>query len=202
MLEPHIVKYTHAYFPVGLFDEVNLDYLNEGYIFGRKNNTYVSMIVKSNGEAELQFKNDMDGVTASDIEYDMSKIKTDVADLIENTSDYRYDLIYKGGDEHAWITELSSVEQDTSFDSFVNRILDNEYTFNNDLVTYTSNNKEYKVQYDSYFKINDVDVDMEYERFESAYIKDNKTLRKSDVIEFSFNGKSLTLNYKDLKRVM
>ena len=26
MLEPHVVGYTHAYFPVGLFDEVVLDY--------------------------------------------------------------------------------------------------------------------------------------------------------------------------------
>ena len=27
MLEPHIVEYTHAYFPVGLFDEVNMNYI-------------------------------------------------------------------------------------------------------------------------------------------------------------------------------
>ncbi|MBO5711919.1 MAG: hypothetical protein J6R47_03685, partial [Acholeplasmatales bacterium] len=131
MLEPHIVEYTHAYFPVGLFDEVNLDYLDEGYIFGRKNNTYVSMAVKSNEPAKLMFKNDMENVTKDELEKDFNAIKESVRELIETTNDHRYDLIYEGGNSHAWVTELSSVEEDNSFESFVNRILNNQYTFEN-----------------------------------------------------------------------
>ena len=42
MMEPHTVEYTHAYFPVGLFDEVNLEYMAEGYVFGARDfKTYI-----------------------------------------------------------------------------------------------------------------------------------------------------------------
>ena len=55
MLEPHIVTYTHAYFPVGLFDEVNLDYMDQGYVFGRKGDTYIMLKAMSDGSATLAF---------------------------------------------------------------------------------------------------------------------------------------------------
>ena len=56
MLEPHVVKYSHAYFPVGLFDEVNLDFINDGYVFGRKGDTYIMLCAMSDGDAKLSFK--------------------------------------------------------------------------------------------------------------------------------------------------
>ena len=201
MLEPHIVKYTHAYFPVGLFDEVNLNHLEEGYIFGKKNQTYVSMAVKSNGEGKLMFKNDMKDISKEELDKDFNAIKSSVKELIETTNDYRYDLIYQGGDSHSWITELSSVEQDGSFEDFIDRILSNNYSFIDDKVTYTSNSKTFEVAYNSYFKINSVDIDVEYERFESDYVKNGITNRKADEIIFEFNGKSLTLNFNEKKRV-
>ena len=200
MLEPHIVEYTHAYFPVGLFDEVNLTHLDEGYIFGRKNHTYVSMAVKSNEPAKLMFKNDIEGVSKEEIEKDFNAIKTSVKELIETTEDHRYDLIYQGGESHAWVTELSSIAQDGSFNNFVERILSNSYSFENNNVLYTSNNKNFDVLYDSYFKLQGQEVNTEYQRFEGAYVKNNATVRKADVIEFAFNGKSLTLNYNEKKR--
>ena len=200
MLEPHIVEYTHAYFPVGLFDEVNLTHLDEGYIFARKNDTYVSMAVKSNEPAKLMFKNDMENISEEEIEKDFNAIKTSVKELIETTEDHRYDLIYQGGDSHAWVSELSSIAQDGSFNNFVERILSNSYSFENNNVLYTSNNKNFDVLYDSYFKLQGQEVNTEYQRFESAYVKNNATIRKADVIEFAFNGKSLTLNYNEKKR--
>ena len=200
MLEPHIVKYTHAYFPVGLFDEVNLSYLDDGYIFARKNDTYVSMAVKSNGEGKLVFKNDMEGVSQEELDKDFNAIKSSVKELIETTNDHRYDLIYIGGDEHAWVSELSSIEEDGSFNNFVNRILLNNYTFIDNNVIYTSNDKTFDVKYDSYFKLSGVEVDMDYERYESNYVENNVTLRKTDEIKFSFNNKSLILNFKEMKR--
>lgn len=201
MLEPHIVKYTHAYFPIGLFDEVNLNHLEEGYIFGKKNQTYVSMAVKSNGEGKLIFKNDMENISKEELDKDFNAIKSSVKDLIKTTNDYRYDLIYQGGESHAWITELSSVEQDKSFADFINRILANNYSFIDDKVTYTSNSKTFDVEYNSYYKINNTDIDVDYERFESDYVKNGITNRKSDEIIFEFNGKSLTLNFNEKKRV-
>lgn len=201
MLEPHIVEYTHAYFPVGLFDEVNLDYLDKGYIFARKNQTYVSMAVKSNSEAKLSFKNDMKDVSKEELEKDFNAIKSSVKELIETTSDHRYDLIYQGGDSHAWITELSGCDYDVNFENFVNRILSNQYTFENNVVRYTTNNQTYDVKYNEYFKINNVDVDVEYGRFESEYVKNKKVDRKVDEITFEYKGKSLTLNFNEKKRV-
>ena len=201
MLEPHIVEYTHAYFPVGLFDEINLDYLDKGYIFARKNQTYVSMAVKSNSEAKLSFKNDMKDVSKEELEKDFNAIKSSVKELIETTSDHRYDLIYQGGDSHAWITELSGCDYDVNFENFVNRILSNQYTFENNVVRYTTNNQTYDVKYNEYFKLNNVDVDVEYGRFESEYVKNKKVDRKVDEITFEYKGKSLTLNFNEKKRV-
>ena len=87
MLEPHIVQYTHAYFPVGLFDEVDLSHMEDGYVFGRKNNTYVAMAVKSYDQGKLMFKNDMEGVSKEELEKDFKAIKTSVRELIETTND-------------------------------------------------------------------------------------------------------------------
>ena len=200
MLEPHVVQYTHAYFPVGLFDEVNLDYLSQGYIFARKNNTYVMMAAKSDGNATLMFKNDMEGVTLEDIQTDISKIKESVKNLLQTKSDTRYDLILEGGTKHAWITELSSVEEDQSFESFINRILSNNYTFNDLTVNYTTNNKIFDVKYAEYFKINNEIVDTNYQRYENDYIIGNVISRKAEIIEYSFNGKTLKLNFKERTR--
>ena len=196
MLEPHVVGYTHAYFPVGLFDEVNMEYLSEGYIFGRKGDTYVMMGAKSDSDAKLMFKNDMEGVTEQELAEDRDDIKENVKEVIEASGDLRYDLIFEGGETHAWVTELSSIEQDGSFEAFVNRILANDYTFEAMKVTYASAGAQFEVKYNEYFKLNGELVDTEYARYESAYV-DGKVERKAEVIRYVFNGKTLVLNYKE-----
>ena len=196
MLEPHIVEYTHAYFPVGLFDEVNTDYLDEGYIFGRKGDAYIMLHAISDGVGTLAFKNDMPGVTAEEIATDISKIKDSVRELIEASGDARYDLIFEGGDTHAWITELGCTKDNGSFAEFVADMLDNEYDFTDMTVTYTSGDKTFDVKYAEHFKLNGELVNTEYARYESSYVAGGKTERKADVIELSFNGKTLKLNYK------
>ena len=195
MLEPHVVGYTHAYFPVGLFDEVNLEHLDEGYVFARKGDTYVMMLATSDGEATLAFKNDMPGVSAEDIASDMSKIKDSVREVIEASGDLRYDLILEGGKNHAWVTELSSVKEDGSFGEFVERILANKISFEDMTVKYESDNKSFDVKYNEHFKLNGEKVDTNYARYESVYVG-GKTEREADVITLSFGGKTLTLNYE------
>ena len=195
MLEPHVVKYTHAYFPVGLFDEVNLEHLDEGYIFARKGDTYVMMCAMSDGDATLAFKNDMPGVSEDDIKSDMSKIKDSVREVIEASGDLRYDLILSGGTSHAWITELSSVKEDASFDAFIARILANKVSFDDMAVNYNTRNKAFDVKYSEHFKLNGETVDTNYARYESVYVG-GKVEREADVISLSFGGKSLTLNFE------
>ena len=196
MLEPHVVEYTHAYFPVGLFDEVNLDYMSEGYVFGRKGDSYVMLRAMSDANATLCFKNDMNGVSAEDISSDMSKIKDSVRELIESSGDLRYDLILQGGESHAWITELGSVEQNGSFGDFVNQMLQNKCSYNDMTVSYESGKKLFNVKYSEHFMINGEVIDTNYARYENPYV-DQKVERKSEIITLSFNGKNLLLNFKE-----
>ena len=196
LLEPHVVTYTHAYFPVGLFDEVNLEYLDRGYIFGRKGDSYIMLRAMSDGDGVLQFKDDMLGVTAEDMAADRDKIKTSVKELIEASGDLRYDLIFQGGENHAWITELSHREQDGSFEAFVERTVGNAAEFADLTVTYTTAGKQLQARYDDYFKCNGTDVELSYPRFDNPYVP-QAVQRKAEVITFSFNGKQLVLNFKE-----
>ena len=196
MLEPHVVKYTHAYFPVGLFDEVNLDHMAEGYVFGRRGDSYIMLRAMSDGSGTLTFKNDMAGVSGEDIVADMGKIKDSVRELIEASGDLRYDLIFEGGTSHAWVTELGSIEESGSFDSFVSKMLANNCEYDDMTVRYESENRAFNVKYGVHFTINGEKIDTNYARYESAYV-DVKVERKSEVISLSFGGKTLTLNYKE-----
>ena len=196
MLEPHVVSYTHAYFPVGLFDEVNLDYMDQGYVFGRKGDTYIMLRAMSDGTATLAFKNDMPGVSAEDITSDMSKIKESVCELIEASGDLRYDLILDGGSAHAWVTQLGSIEENGSFADFISTTVANSCKFSDMAVSYETNGKTFDVKYNEYFKINGQTVDTNYARFENDYVANGKIERGADVMEFSFNGYSLTLDFK------
>ena len=121
--------------------------------------------------------------------------------MIEATGDFRYDLILEGGTNHAWITEVSSIKEDDSFQAFISRILANDISYSNMNVKYNSNNKSYDVLYNEYFKLNNQEVDMEYDRYESDYVADS-IKRKADVISYVFNGYSLELDYKNNKRVI
>ena len=196
MLEPHVVKYTHAYFPVGLFDEVNLDHMAEGYVFGRRGDSYIMLRAMSDGSGTLTFKNDMMGVNGEDIVADMSKIKDSVRELIEASGDLRYDLIFEGGTSHAWVTELGSIEESGSFDSFVSKMLANNCEYDDMTVRYESGNRAFNVKYGVHFTINGEEIDTNYARYESAYVN-VKVERKSEVISLSFGEKTLTLNYKE-----
>ena len=141
MLEPHIVEYTHAYFPVGLFDEVVLDYMSDGYVFGRSGDAYIMLRAMSDGEGRLYFKSDITDVTS-----DISKIKDSVRELIEATGDLRYDLIFEGGTSHAWVTELGCVADNGSFADFVSEMLANECEYSGMTVTYKSGERAFNVK--------------------------------------------------------
>ena len=196
MLEPHIVEYTHAYFPVGLFDEVNLEHMDEAYVFGRRGDSYIMLRAMSDSEGTLMFKNDMPGITSDNITEDMSEIKDSVREVIEASGDLRYDLIFEGGTSHAWVTELGSVEDNGSFDAFVSEMLANNCGYENMTVTYESGERVFDIKYGEYFVINGEKIDTNYARYENGYV-DAKVERKSDIISLAFDGKFLTLNYKE-----
>jgi hypothetical protein len=180
---------------VGLFDEVDLTHLADGYAFGRKVDTYIMLRALSDGDGVLQFKNDMPSVTAEELASDRDKIKTNVKELIEATGEVRYDLIFRGGENHAWITEVSSVAQDGSFAAFMERMLENAMSFEDLTVQYTTAEKTFQVRFADYFRINGQDVDVDYARFDNAYVP-AAVERKAQTITFCFGGKTLTLNFE------
>ena len=200
MLEPHVVKYTHAYFPIGLFDEVNLEHMAEGYVFGKRGDSYIMLLAKSDSEGVLMFKNDMSDVSEEDIMADMSKIKDSVRQLIESSGDLRYDLIFEGGTSHAWVTELGSVDENGSFEAFVSEMLANNCDYDDMTVRYDSGERAYNVKYGENFSINGERIDTDYARYENDYVSASVE-RKSETISFTFGGKALTLNYKEGLRV-
>ena len=196
MLEPHIVQYTHAYFPVGLFDEVNTDHLSDGYIFGRKGDTYIMLHAISDTNGTLAFKNDMPGVTEQELANDRSKIKDNVREMIEASGDFRYDLIFEGGSSHAWVTELGCVRDNGTFADFVAQMLSNKCEYRDMTVVYKSGEKAFDVKYSVHFKINGVQIDTNYARYENAYAVGGAVERKSEVISFNWQGYSLTLDFE------
>ena len=112
----------------------------------------------------------------------------------------RYDLILEGGTAHAWVTELGSAAEDGSFAAFMDRVLANQYTFEDMRVTYVTEGNSFDVKYDEYFKVNGALVDTDYGRYESAYVN-GKVERKAEVMTFSFEGNTLELNFKEGTRV-
>ena len=131
---------------------------------------------------------------------DRSKIKTSVKERIEASGDLRYDLIFQGGETHAWVTEVSSVTQDGNFDAFVERMLGNALSFEEMTVCYGSDGNLYEAEYDRCFRYNGEIVDTDYARFDNDYVPE-KVERKSEIIEFAFNGHSLVLNFEEGTRV-
>ena len=105
-------------------------------------------------------------------------------------------LILQGGESHAWITELGSVEQNGSFGDFVNQMLQNKCSYNDMTVSYESGKKAFNVKYSEHFMINGEIIDTNYARYENPYV-DQKVERKSEIITLSFKGKNLLLNFKE-----
>lgn len=113
----------------------------------------------------------------------------------QNTTD---DLIQEGKLSF-WITEAGSLEKDDSFENFYNRILQNKILFDTKKITlnYSSNGNDYKLNYNGDFLINGSIINTDYSRYDSPYIKSKQN---AESIVFNFNGKSLYLDFNQVKR--
>ncbi|HSO88649.1 MAG TPA: hypothetical protein VLQ91_19000 [Draconibacterium sp.] len=115
----------------------------------------------------------------------------------ENTTD---DLIQQGK-QTFWITEAGSLEEDGSFEEFCKRIISNEMTFDaeNLILNYRSKDKNLQLKFEGDFLVDGKTVDTNYDRFDSPY---SRTKKKADTIEITFNGKSLFLDFYNMKRII
>jgi len=113
----------------------------------------------------------------------------------ENTND---DLI-QPGKQTFWITEAGSLSEDGSFDAFCKRIQQNQINFNPKTLelTYNSNGKNYELKFGGEFVLDGKPVNTSYSRFDSPYCKAEK---KDKTILVEYNGKSLFLDFENMKR--
>jgi hypothetical protein len=192
-MEPMIVKdTTHIFFPYELFDEVNDSYINQGFIFGRVGH---SMIAISSRHA-LEW-----------VPFDISNQEGNRDDMLARGSvkdvlTEKYDLVQTGSGDHYFVTELSSLDQE-SFGSFMTRFMENDLTYdiNTHQLTYmTKLNGDSSLTtmiatFGQSFTINGSPEDLEYKRFDNPYVVSGGIDRKPEVITFSFNGHTLSLDY-------
>jgi hypothetical protein len=199
-MEPMIIKETtHVFFPYQLFDEVNESYLDQGFIFGRVGSSMIGIKARY----ELEF-----------VPFSVSSNPDDMDDMLKrgsvgNVLTEKYDLVQIGSGDHYYVTELSNIENET-FSQFINRMMDNDLNYdetNHSIVYETVLNNETTASelvaiYDTSFSVNGMIKDLEYQRYENEYVKNGVINRKPDEIEFSFNGKSLLLNFVNHTRTV
>ena len=119
-------------------------------------------------------------------------------------NDFKYrdeanDDIIQPGKQTFWITEAGSKSEDGSFERFTNRILKNELEFDVEFLTliYHSNGNTYQLKFDADFLINEEVIDTNYNRYDAPYAK---AMKKDKTLTFEFNGKSLFLDFENMKR--
>jgi len=164
--------YTHAHFPKDKMDEVIID---GRYAFGRLGEKYVAFT----GKNELYYTKEA-----------RSKSKKSE----ENSS--RYDLIQDGRDSY-WIFEVSTQAKEQSFEQFITRIKSNVVSYENNRLSYQSNDKDIVLQYGAEFTVDGKTIETEHKRFDSSYAQ---TDRKAKTMTIKHNGKSLYLDFYNLTR--
>jgi hypothetical protein len=113
----------------------------------------------------------------------------------ENSTD---NLIQKGK-QTFWITEAGSKDEDGSFGDFCSRIQQNSLTFDPKKLelNYLSKGRNFKLTFGADFFVDGKLINTNYPRYDSPWCKSEK---KAETITFSFNGKSLLLDFNKLKR--
>ena len=113
----------------------------------------------------------------------------------ENTAD---NLIQEGK-QSFWITEAGSEESDGTFEEFYNRIKSNQLSFDEEnlMLKYISKGKMYELRFGGDFYLDGKNVNINYSRYNSPYARAEK---KDKTITYSYNNKSLFLDFENLTR--
>jgi hypothetical protein len=185
-----IIEYTHAYFPKQFFDEVVVE---RRFAFGKIQDAYVAMIAANDLHYRIYQQDDKRTVDPEQLwgSYNGTDRQLD------------YDLIQPGTNSF-WITEISDLESDGSFQQFMHRIrqqaqsirFDGERLHYNTVDTQRSE-KALSLTFAGDFIVNGQVIDPEHPRYDAPYIQAE---RYADELTFDFNGKQLYLNFQTLER--
>ncbi len=109
------------------------------------------------------------------------------------------DDLIQPGKQTFWITEAGSRTEDGSFEDFVKRVLENEVDFIPEKLelNYVSRGRKFKLVFNGNFELDGKVMDTNYKRYDSPYVKAEK---KDKTITIQHNGKSLFLDFENLKR--
>ena len=172
-LEKQPLDYTHAFFPTELMDE---QVIEGNFAFCKKGETYAAVTGASTLELapmrEEKFGN-----------YGLKQ---------------PYELKQSGAHQ-AWIFELSSKSDDSSFERFMERIKSNPIRLDEEgkKLSYNSKGDQITIVYKEKVMVNGQEIKTEFKRFDSAY---SVTDRKAGEIKIVCNGAHLTLNMSELIR--
>ncbi|NCA67322.1 MAG: hypothetical protein EOM87_04570 [Clostridia bacterium] len=167
------IQYTHTLFAEELMDEVIID---GNYAFGRVGDTYIALI----GASELSY-----------LPYDQAQV--DSLKLSVSDPSKSFDLVQRGAEQY-WIYELGSADEDNNFADFRARIKLNTVTFNNLELSYSTGGRDMNLIYDGAFTINGTEINLDYDRYESAYINAD---RKASEFTFSYNEHTLFVDFEN-----
>ena len=114
-------------------------------------------------------------------------------------ADSSNDDIIQPGKQTFWITEAGSQSDEGSFKLFTQRIKNNKLSFDvkNLELNYQSNEKQYDLKFGADFAVDGKPIDTNYMRYDSPYAK---AKIKDKTLTFEFNGKTLFLDFENLKR--
>jgi hypothetical protein len=114
-------------------------------------------------------------------------------------ADTSTDNIIQPGKKVFWITEAGSQSTEGSFDAFTQRIKNNKLHFNAKKLelSYQSKEKQYDLKFGADFSVDGKPIDTHYMRYDSPYVKAKV---KTKTLTYQFNGKTLHLDFENLKR--
>jgi hypothetical protein len=199
-MEPMIVeKTTHVFFPIERFDEVDLTQLTEGMVFGRKGDAFIA----------IRARHALSFVPFATSNQEGNKDDMLVRGSVGDNLTQDYDLVQIGDGMHYFVTELSDASKET-FAAFVARFGGNSLLFNestNSLMYQTRLNGEAALsslvlQYGGAFLKGAAQVDLNYDRYQNAYVPGGVLARKPDVIVYAFGGFTLTLDFQNGTRTL
>lgn len=182
MGEKNISDITHLYFPKCFYDEYEL---KENMVFARKHKCLIAIIMNGTPFFKPYDENSVKGIYKNRIPDERFCITGE------------FDLCRKGKGYHFYITEISDTETE-SFDDFRKRILSNHYNFSeNGTAEYSSFDDSIFVSYGGEYKINGIDENTVFSRYDSIFCKAE---RKSNSITVNSGTHTLYLNFEDAER--
>ncbi len=171
-------KLTHVYFPLEKFEEVNLDYLYKGFVFGRYHN--INVMIRTN--ANLSW---VDSTNDKSIKQDG---KT------PNFNLKQYDLMNNSVDDHYYIFE---VDDTMTLKEFIANVLDNSPLIKEKEILY----KGFQYIYNKRCHFNGIKMKNHYPRFESKFVfNDQYVFDKENPIIFVSDKNKLTIDFKEYTR--